>query len=161
MARKKVGETDTVKVRYQGRLNDGTIVDQSTEERPLHFMLGKNETIKGFEEAILGMRVGDKKTVTIPYPKAYGALHKELIVKVPRNELPEGLELKVGRLLEITTQDDQLLKMRITAIDATNVTLDANHPLAGKDLTFDIELLEICKNEIPPLFLGAMENRQS
>lgn len=158
MARKKVQDGNTVKVHYQGKLKDGTIFDQTTPDRPLHFMLGQNEIIKGFEEAVLGMKEGDKKTVTIPYPKAYGAHQAKLVEKIPRDSLPEGLQLKVGNHLEITTEKDQIMRVLIVAMDDNSVTLDANHPLAGQDLTFEIELLEICKKSetIPPFFLGAL-----
>lgn len=139
---------DTVKVHYTGQLEDGTVFDQSTEDRPLRFILGKGEVIEGFEEAVSGMYQGESKTVTIPCTKAYGTSNPELIEEVDRAQLPEDLELKVGRQLEVTQEDESIILLMVTALTDTTVTLDANHPLAGKDLTFEITLQEVTKKPV-------------
>lgn len=141
---------DTVKVHYIGRLADGTIFDQSPAERPLHFIIGRNEVIEGFDEAVVDMYQGTRKTVTIPAAKAYGPVREELFEVLERAQLPPGLELKVGGRLEITRQDGSTFHVAIRELTAETVTLDANHPLAGHDLTFDIELLEVKKHQATP-----------
>jgi len=136
---------DTVKVHYTGKLSDGTVFDDSRDQKPLHFILGKQEVIPGFEKAVIGMVQGEEKTVTIPPAQAYGTPREELIETVAKSDLPEDLDLVVGRQLEVTRQDGSVFLVMITALDESTVTLDANHPLAGKDLTFEIDLLEIKK----------------
>ena len=141
----KVEKLDTVTVQYQGQLADGTIFDQSSEDRPLMFIVGKNEVIPGFEEAVEGMSQGEKKTIIIPCAKAYGDKDPEMIDTVKLSELPEDLELRKGGQLEVTQEDESTFHVMVTELTDTHVTLDANHPLAGEDLTFDIELLKIVK----------------
>lgn len=136
---------DTVKVHYTGKLGDGTVFDDSRGQAPLHFILGRQEVISGFEEAVVGMVQGEKKTVTVDPDRAYGPTRKELVETVSRKDLPDDLELVVGRQLEVTRQDGSLFRVMVTDMDAETVTLDANHPLAGKELTFEIDLLEIKK----------------
>ena len=140
---------DTVKVNYTGRLEDGTVFDQSPENRPLHFILGRQEVIEGFDEAVVGMFQGESKTVTIPCDKAYGESNPDLVEQVDRKLLPEGLELQEGGQLEVTNEDGSSFFVMITALTEDQVTLDANHPLAGKDLTFEIELIEVMKDQSP------------
>lgn len=136
---------DTVKVHYTGKLDDGTVFDQSPGDRPLHFIIGKQEVITGFDEAVEGMFQGESKTVTIPCDKAYGVRKPELFEQVDRSIIGDQVNLQVGGQLEITSQDGSVFHVMVTEITDETVTLDANHPLAGKELTFDIELLEVIK----------------
>ncbi len=141
----KAAKMDTVKVHYTGKLADGTVFDQSPADRPLHFIIGKQEVITGFEEAVEGMAQGECKTVTIPCDKAYGISKPELFEEIDRSLIDDKVSLQVGRQLEITNQDDSIFHVMVTSMTESKVTLDANHPLAGKELTFDIELLEVIK----------------
>jgi peptidylprolyl isomerase len=136
---------DTVKVHYTGKLSDGTVFDTSEDKAPLSFIIGKNEVIPGFEEAVVGMVTGEKKTVSILPGKAYGEARENLVETVERGTLPPDLELNVGGQLEVTRQDGSIFHVMVTALDEEEVTLDANHPLAGKELIFDIAMLEIKK----------------
>lgn len=136
---------DTVKVHYTGRLSDGTVFDTSDDKAPLSFIIGKNEVISGFEEAVVGMVTGEKKTVSITPDKAYGELRENLAETVERGTLPPELDLKVGGQLEVTRQDGSVFPVMVTGLEGDAVTLDANHPLAGKELIFDIAMLEIKK----------------
>jgi len=134
---------DTVRVAYEGTLSDGTVFDKSKEGNDLEFTLGQKQVIAGFENAIEGMNVGETKKTTIPADAAYGPYNDEAIVQVTRSQLPEGLEPEVGMQLRAQGPEGQPLMVSIKEFDANSVTLDANHPLAGKDLTFDITLNEI------------------
>ena len=136
---------DTVKVRYTGRLEDGTVFDQSPEDRPLQFIIGREEVIAGFDEAVEGMYQGESKSVTVPCDKAYGKNKPELLETVERSVLADKVDLQVGGQLEITNHDDTTFRLMVREITENHVTLDANHPLAGKDLMFEIELLEVKK----------------
>jgi FKBP-type peptidyl-prolyl cis-trans isomerase 2 len=139
---------DTVKIHYTGKLADGMEFDSSKGSDPLSFTLGKGEVIPGFEQAVKGLAVGETKTVEIPSDQAYGPHRNEMVIEAKRSEMPEGLELKMGRQLEGRSEGEaegeaQRVIFTITGLTDDSVTLDANHPLAGKDLTFDIELVEI------------------
>jgi FKBP-type peptidyl-prolyl cis-trans isomerase 2 len=134
---------DTVQVDYTGKLGDGTVFDTSVGREPLEFTLGAGQMIPGFEKAVLGMKVGEKKTVTIPANEAYGPRSDDQIMEVPREKLPSGLTPKVGQQLGIRRQDGGTSITTITSVSDNTVTIDANHPLAGKDLTFEIELVKI------------------
>ncbi|RZN40109.1 MAG: peptidylprolyl isomerase [Methanophagales archaeon ANME-1-THS] len=134
---------DTVKVHYTGKLEDGTVFDSSRDRDPLQFTLGEGQVIPGFEQAVVGMNVDESKTVTIPMEKAYGAHREEMVLVVGRNKFPEHLLLEVGQQLQIRLEDGQLIFVTVTEVTESSVTLDANHPLAGKDLTFDIHLVAI------------------
>ena len=134
---------DTAKVNYTGTIADGTVFDESPEDRPLLFIIGKGEVIPGFEEAVEGMYCGETKTVTIPCDKAYGASKPELLEKVDRKLLGDDVELCLGGQLQITNEDGTVLCVMIREITDDTVTLDANHPLAGKDLIFDIKVLDV------------------
>jgi peptidylprolyl isomerase len=135
---------DTVQVNYTGKLADGTIFDSSVGRTPYEFTLGVGKAIPGFEKAVLGMKVGEKKTVTIPAAEAYGPHLDDMVIEVSRDRIRSEAEPKVGQILEATGQNGQTIRFTITGIsDNGTVTLDANHPLAGKDLTFDIELVNI------------------
>ncbi len=141
MAQAKKG--DTVKVHYTGTLEDGTVFDSSLSREPLQFTIGEGRLIQGFEEAVEGMEVGESKTEKISADKAYGPHFKELVVKVDKSQLPPDMELEVGQRLEIRQDDGRTTPVTITEVTDENVTLDANHPLAGKDLIFHIELVEL------------------
>jgi peptidylprolyl isomerase len=136
---------DTVAVHYTGRLGNGTVFGSSVGGEPLRFVLGQGSVIVGFEQAILGMRVGESKTVVIPAADAYGPHLDELVVTKSWAELPPDWEPKLGDRLPVTQPNGQVLTARVVEITESGVTLDANHPLAGKDLTFDIELVELTK----------------
>jgi len=140
---------DKVKVRYEGRLTDGTVFDASPEDRPLHFILGRREVIPGFEEAVVGMFQGESRTVTVSPEKAYGPAKPALVEEIDRELLPDGVDLKVGRQLEITTHDGNKSLVLITDLNEETVILDGNHPLAGKELFFEIKLLKVDKKGSP------------
>ncbi|MBM3141602.1 MAG: peptidylprolyl isomerase [Chloroflexi bacterium] len=134
---------NTVQVDYTGKLADGTVFDTSVGREPLEFTLGAGQLIPGFEKAVLGMKVGEKKTVTIPADEAYGPHRDEQVVELSREELPSDLTPQVGQQLVVTQQDGRQIIVVITEVSDETVTIDANHPLAGKDLTFEIELVKI------------------
>jgi peptidylprolyl isomerase len=134
---------DMVKVHYTGRLANGTTFDTSMQREPLEFTLGEGQLIPGFEEAVLGMTPGESKTATIPADQAYGPYHSERIMEVERHHLPPDLHPELGQRLQLTRPDGTSLTVMVTAVTEEQVTLDANHPLAGKDLIFDIRLVEI------------------
>lgn len=134
---------DTVRINYTGALADGTPFDSSQGRDPLEFQLGAGQIIPGIERAVTGMEVGEKKQVTISPADAYGERDETRIHTVPRAQLPEDLPTEPGTQLAMQTQDGQSLPVMVTEADAETVTLDANHPLAGRELTFDLELVEI------------------
>ena len=134
---------NTVKVHYTGTLEDGTTFDSSKGREPLEFTLGEGRIIPGFEEAVKGLQVGEAKTVTIPSEEAYGPHRNELVLEIQRSQLPEGMEPKAGQALQMQQADGRTSVVIVTDVSETTMTVDANHPLAGKDLTFDIELVEI------------------
>jgi peptidylprolyl isomerase len=134
---------DTVRVHYTGRLTDGTIFDSSMQREPLEFTLGQGEMISGFEHAIIGMSPGQSKTETIPSEQAYGLHRSELLIDVERQHLPPDLQPHVGQNLQMTRPNGVAMTVVVTAVSISQVTLDANHPLAGKDLIFDITLVAI------------------
>ncbi|MCB0212520.1 MAG: peptidylprolyl isomerase [Anaerolineae bacterium] len=134
---------DTVKVHYTGKLTDGTQFDTSTSGNPLEFTLGGGQLIPGFEKAVLGMTPGDTKTVTIPSGEAYGEHREDMTVVVTKDQFPDHITPELGQQLEMRQANNQPLSVIITDISGEDVTLDANHPLAGKDLVFDLELVEI------------------
>ena len=134
---------DTVKVHYTGTLDDGTQFDSSAGREPLQFKLGGGQIIPGFEEAVLGMSPGDSITKIIPADQAYGPRREEMVLVVDRDVFPENINPTPGQQLEMRQSDDHTIDVVVTKVTAENVTLDANHPLAGQDLTFEIELVEI------------------
>ena len=134
---------DKVTVHYTGKLADGSIFDTSVGEEPLVFTLGEGELIEGFEEGILNMSVGEKKTVTIAPEKAYGEPQEDMVLEIPLAEMPPDLELEVGDELELTNEEDEPMIVTISQLTNDYVTLDANPPLAGETLTFDLELVTI------------------
>jgi peptidylprolyl isomerase len=136
---------DTVKIHYTGTLKDGTQFDSSVGKDPLQFTLGSGQVIKGFDDAVTGMKVGEKKTVTIPAAQAYGAYRDDLVFEVEKTKLPSSITPVVGMQLQMTQNDGSKVTVTIKTINATTLTLDANSPMAGKDLTFALELVEIVK----------------
>jgi peptidylprolyl isomerase len=134
---------DVVALHYTGRLSDGTIFDTSEGGTPLSFTLGSGQVIPGFEEATLGMEEGDFKTVTIPEEKAYGSYDAEKVINFPADRIPQDIQPEVGMQLRLQGQDGQPVIVRVTEITEEHVRLDANPPLAGKELTFDLELVTI------------------
>lgn len=141
MAKAKQG--DTVKVHYTGTLADGTTFDSSRQREPLEFEIGSGTVIPGFEQVVEGMSPGETRTETLSAEQAYGPYHDDMRTKVARHRIPAGLGLQVGQRLQVKGPDGETSTVTITEVTATSVTLDANHPLAGKDLSFEIELLEI------------------
>lgn len=136
----KVG--DTVNVHYKGTLNDGTLFDSSEGREPLQFEAGSGMVIPGFDNAVIGMKIGDSKTVNIPSAEAYGERRDEMVVKVPRKEIPESIPLQVGGMLTMHN-GQQEIPVIIAEVTDEEVTVDANHTLAGQDLTFEISLVSI------------------
>jgi peptidylprolyl isomerase len=134
---------DTVKVHYTGKLEDGTVFDSSVDKDPLEFTLGKGNMIAGFEKAVLGMEIGDSRSAKIPYQDAYGERRDDMLVEVPKSKVPDEIKPEVGLQLSIKQHDGSDVPVVITEVDEEKIVLDANHPLAGKDLIFDIELVEI------------------
>jgi peptidylprolyl isomerase len=134
---------DFVHVHYTGKLNDGSVFDSSQDRDPLTFELGKQMVVPGFEKAVTGMEVGEKKTVSFPSGEAYGERMDQLVFTVPRENLPEGYDPKEGEILGMETKDGRQMQVRVIEANETSVQLDANHPLAGEDLTFEIELIKI------------------
>jgi FKBP-type peptidyl-prolyl cis-trans isomerase 2 len=141
MAQAKNG--DTVKVHYKGILEDGTIFDDSSERDPLEFTIGGGQLIPGFEQSVVGMNPGESKTVKVSVDEAYGPLREDLVLEIDRNEFPVHLEPKVGQQLQYRGEDNNVIIVAVTSVSETNVTLDANHPLAGKNLNFELQLVEI------------------
>lgn len=136
---------DTVKVHYTGTLTDGTEFDSSEGREPLEFTIGENQVIAGFEKAVIGMSPGETVRIEIKVDDAYGPRNADLVATVSRDQLPEGFKPAIGQQLQLTRDDNSSLIVSIIDISETEVTLDANHPLAGEDLTFSIELVEIAK----------------
>jgi peptidylprolyl isomerase len=138
----KAQQGDTVRVHYTGTLNNGEQFDSSRGMDPLTFTLGEGSVIQGFDDAVDGMAVGESKRVTIPAAEAYGVRRDELTLRIPRAELPTDLELEVGSQLRME-QGAESVVVTVRDLDDDSVMLDANHPLAGEPLTFDLELVEI------------------
>jgi peptidylprolyl isomerase len=134
---------DTVKIHYTGTLEDGTQFDSSKGRDPLEFQLGSGQVIPGFDKAVEGMAVGEEKSVTIVSEDAYGPHHQQMVQELPKSALPDGLEPETGMALQAQSQDGRPLTLMVTEVGDESITVDANHPLAGKDLNFDIELVAI------------------
>jgi peptidylprolyl isomerase len=141
MAQAKSG--DTVKVRYTGKLDNGNVFDASGNRAPLKLIIGENKVIPAFEQAIIGMQPGESKTIKIPAEEAFGSYNTELVRMVDRSTLSLNLEPKVGQRLKATCADGRSISVTVTDVSESAVTIDANHLLAGEDLTFDIELIEV------------------
>jgi peptidylprolyl isomerase len=134
---------DTVRVHYTGTLHDGTTFDSSEGREPLEFTVGGGQVIPGFDQAVEGMEPGDTKTVEIPADDAYGPKREEMMLQVSPDQFPEGVDPELGQQLQLSQPDGQNVVVRVTDVQDDAVTLDANHPLAGEDLTFEITLDEI------------------
>jgi FKBP-type peptidyl-prolyl cis-trans isomerase 2 len=134
---------DTVKVHYHGRLTDGTTFDSTEGRAPLEFEVGSGMVIKGFDDGLLGMEVGEKKTIEIPVEDAYGPKDPEAIIEFPKDRFPPDMKPEIGMRLSMTNGSGQQIPVVITEVKPEVVILDANHQLAGEDLIFDLELMEI------------------
>ncbi|WP_209330704.1 FKBP-type peptidyl-prolyl cis-trans isomerase [Lunatimonas salinarum] len=134
---------NTVKVHYKGTLKDGTVFDSSENREPLEFVVGDGRMIKGFDAAVNGMSLGEDKTVTIPSVEAYGEKREDMMLDVPLDQVPPEIKPEVGMDLSIQNQMGQPTPVKVVHVDEQKITLDANHPLAGEDLIFDIKLVEI------------------
>lgn len=134
---------DTVRVHYTGKLSDGTVFDTSRNRHPLEFTLGQSEVIAGFEKAVLGLSPGETVSVTVSPEEGYGPHRPGLVIEVEEGRFPTETKPEVGQEWMMRQTDGGNINVRITKIEGGNVTLDANHPLAGEDLHFDIELVEI------------------
>jgi len=139
----KVKDGDTVKVHYTGKLENGDVFDSSREREPFEFTVGNKAVIPGFEKGVVGMGVGDTKTIEIPPEEAYGPKQDELVVVVNKTEFPEDITPSVGQRLQIKQQDGNPVVVTITDLTEDSVTLDANHPLAGYTLFFEVEIVDI------------------
>ncbi len=134
---------DKVKVHYHGKLTNGETFDSSTGREPLEFEIGGGMVIKGFDKGVTGMSVGEKRTINIPVEEAYGSLNPDLVIDYPKDRFPEDMELELGMPLMMSNASGQNFQVVVTEIKDDLVTLDANHPLAGQDLVFEIELIGI------------------
>lgn len=134
---------DTVQLHYKGTLDDGSVFDSSEGRDPLEFTVGSGQIIPGLDSAMPGMAVGDKKTVNVPCDQAYGPVNPDMRQQVQRAEIPAEIPTEVGTRLQMQAQNGQAIPVVVVDANETTVTLDANHPLAGQDLTFAIELVEI------------------
>jgi FKBP-type peptidyl-prolyl cis-trans isomerase 2 len=135
---------DTVKIQITEKMEDDTVAENPQDPGPLEFKIGEGNVISGLEQGVIGMRTGDKKTITIPPENAFGQPREDLVIDLNKNEIPEGIKLSVGVHLNIQTSDGQTFKVKVVDLKEDTVTLDANHPLAGATLNFDVELIEIC-----------------
>lgn len=139
----QVKSGDTVRIHYIGTLTDGSTFDSSEGRDPLEFTVGSGQIISGLDVALPGMAVGEKKTVNVPCVEAYGPLNPDMRQAVPRDGIPADIPLEIGTMLQMQTPQGQVVPVTVVEVGEAEVTLDANHPLAGKDLIFDIELVEI------------------
>lgn len=143
----QVKKGDTIKVHYHGKLADGSTFDSSEGREPLEFEVGGGMVIPGFDEGVTGMAIGEKKTILIPADEAYGPKQEEMLMEFPRDRFPADMVPEVGMQLNMSNGSGQNFPVTITEVGDENVMLDANHPLAGEDLTFDLELVEIVKSK--------------
>jgi FKBP-type peptidyl-prolyl cis-trans isomerase 2 len=139
----QVKSGDKVKVHYHGKLTNGETFDSSEGRAPLEFEVGSGMVIKGFDDGVTGMSVGEKKTINIPADEAYGPRNTDMVIEMPKDRFPPDMELEIGMPLMMSDGSGQNFQVVVAEIKPESVTLDANHPLAGKDLIFDLELVEI------------------
>ncbi|MGY5847341.1 FKBP-type peptidyl-prolyl cis-trans isomerase [Salegentibacter sp. HM20] len=140
----QVKQNDTVKVHYTGKLTDGQVFDSSVERgEPIEFTLGQGQLIPGFEKGLIDMQVSEKKTINIPKEEAYGEPREELIQEVPKSQLPEEIKPEVGMGLVSKSPDGREMNLVVKEVKEESIVVDGNHPLAGKDLVFDLEVVEI------------------
>lgn len=140
---RKANRGDTVSVHYKGTLDNGMVFDSSRQRSPVKFTIGEGTLIQDFEHAVIDMTEGDKKTFTVDADRAYGPRREELVLTLPRDQVPGDIELDLGIKLRLQAKDDKQVIVEVTEIKDESVTLDANPPLAGENLTFEIELMEI------------------
>lgn len=138
-----VKKGDTIKIHYHGTLNDGSIFDSSKQREPLEFEVGSGMVIPGFDDGVMNMKVGDVKTINIPFAEAYGPVQDEMIIDFPRSQFPEDMQPEAGMQLQMSDKSGQNFPVVVVSANDEIVKLDANHPLAGKDLTFELELMDI------------------
>lgn len=138
-----VKKGDTIRVHYTGKLTSGELFDSSEGRDPLEFQVGAGHVIRGFDDGVLQMQVGDKRTIQIPVDQAYGPRNEDLIMEFPADRLPEDLKPEEGMQLQLNNEQGQNFPVVVRAVSAESITLDGNHPLAGEELIFDIELVEI------------------
>lgn len=143
-----VKENNTVKVHYTGKLADGQVFDSSEGKDPIEFTLGQGQLIPGFEKGLIDMKLNEKKTINIPKDEAYGDSREDLIQEVQKSELPEEIKPEVGMGLVSKSQDGREMNLVIAEVKEESIVVDGNHPLAGKDLIFDLEVVEIKETEI-------------
>ncbi len=134
---------DKVKVHYHGKLTTGETFDSSTGREPLAFEVGSGSVIKGFDDGVTGMSIGEKKTINIPFDEAYGPRRDEMVIEISKDRFPKDMELEVGMPLMMSDDEGNQFQVNVVEIKDSVVLLDANHPLAGKDLVFDLELVDI------------------
>lgn len=139
----QVKNGDKIKVHYHGKLRSGETFDTSDGREPLEFTVGSGQVIKGFDQGVMGMQVGDKKTVEIQVADAYGEKQQEMMIEFPKNQFPEDMKPEVGMQLMMNNGAGQSFPVTVAEVKEESVVLDANHPLAGQDLIFDLELVEI------------------
>lgn len=139
----KIADGNQVKVHYTGKLNDGTVFDSSEGREPLAFTIGKGMMIPGFEKGVMGMGLNEEKTITIKPEDAYGIVHEDMIAEIPNAQLPPEIKPQAGMELMSQTPDGQQLVVKIIEVKEESIVIDANHALAGKELTFDIKVVEI------------------
>jgi len=139
----KAKQGDCVKVHYRGALDGGQVFDSSQDREPLEFTIGEGRVIAGFEDAVIGMAAGEEKTIRIPCDEAYGPRREDMVAVFGCGQFPEDLAPAMGQILQLKRDDGMLIQVMVTDVTGDRVTLDANHPLAGKDLIFDLRLVEI------------------
>tara|TARA_R110000787_G_scaffold22308_2_gene64925 strand:+ start:11714 stop:12160 length:447 start_codon:yes stop_codon:yes gene_type:complete len=144
----QVKENNTVKVNYTGKLSDGQVFDSSEGKEPLEFTLGQGQLIPGFEKGIIDMKLNEKKTITIAKEEAYGEINADLKQEVKKTDLPQDIAPEVGMGLVSKSPDGQEMNLRVVEVREDSIVIDGNHPLAGKDLVFDVEVVAIKETEI-------------
>jgi peptidylprolyl isomerase/FKBP-type peptidyl-prolyl cis-trans isomerase SlpA len=146
----QANEGDEVQVHYTGKLEDGTIFDSSEDGEPLSFTIGENRVIPGFEEAVTGMEPGDSKTTEVEPEQAYGEHREDMVMEMDRDQIPGEVDPEVGQQLQLRLENGQTVPVLITALGEDSVTIDANHPLAGRKLIFDIEVVDVAEGSGSP-----------
>lgn len=144
----QVKENNTVKVHYTGKLENGQVFDSSEGKEPLQFTTGKGQMIPGFEKGVLDMKLNEKKTITISEAEAYGGVNKDLIQEISKTHLPQDMAPEVGMGLISKAPNGQEMNLLVVEVKDETIVVDGNHPLAGKDLTFDLEVVEITEEEV-------------
>lgn len=146
----QANEGDEVQVHYTGKLEDGTVFDSSEDGEPLSFKIGENRVIPGFEQAVTGMEPGDTKTAEVEPEQAYGEHREDMVMEMDRDQIPGEVDPEVGQQLQLRLENGQTVPVLITALGEDTVTIDANHPLAGRTLIFDIEVVDVAEGSGSP-----------